>query len=169
MAQVPNYTYQLVQINDLIFNEANGTKTFGPNSPLVITDASITTSTTTTFRTPNGMPNPDYINTVIPAKRNVIVLVTKNSPAVSTHHIFARNAADLDVQTSNVRKTEVANIRINNNSIVFETTRPENVKIYTVGGQMLKNIVSEVGTNTISLDKGVYIIRIGDKTAKVLL
>lgn len=169
LAQVPNYTYQLVQINDLTFTEADGTKKFGPNSPLVITDASITTSTTTTFRTPANMPNPDYINTIIPAKRNVIVLVTKNSSAVSTHHIFARNAADLNVQTSNVRKTEVANIRINNNSIVFETTRPENVKIYTVGGQMLKNIVSEVGTNIISLDKGVYIIRIGDKTAKVLL
>lgn len=169
LAQVPNYTYQLVQINDLTFTEANGTKTFGPNSPLLITDASITTSTTTTFRTPANMPNPDYINQIIPEKRNVIVLVAKNSAAVTTHYIFARNAADLNVQTTIVSKTEVANIRINNNSIVFETTRPENVKIYTVGGQMLKNIVSEVGTNTISLDKGVYIIRIGEKTAKMLL
>lgn len=169
LAQVPDFTYQLVQINDLSFTEADGTKKFGPNSPLAITDASITSTTTTTFRTPANMPNPDYINQIIPEKRNVIVLVAKNSAAVTTHHIFARNAAELNVQTSNVRKTEVTNIRINNNSIVFDTTKPETVKIFTVGGQMLRNIVSVVGTNTIKLDKGVYIIRIGDKTAKVLL
>jgi hypothetical protein len=135
----------------------------------LITDASINETTTTVFRTPSGMPNPDYINSIIPEKRNMIVLVAKNSAQISTPHIFARNAADLNVQTSNVRKTEVANIRINNNSIVFETTKPESIKIFGVSGLLIKNIVSEVGTNTISLDKGVYIIQIGGNVAKVIL
>lgn len=169
LAQAPNYTYQLVQINDLTFTEANGTKTFGPNSPFAITDASITTSTTTTFRTPSGMPNPDYINTVIPSKRNVIVLVAKNSSAVTTHHIFARNAADLNVQVSSVEKNVVSKISTVGNYVQFETSSPETVSVFSIDGRLLINQVSVVGKNSIELSKGLYIVRIGDKTAKVQL
>jgi hypothetical protein len=134
----------------------------------VIHDASMAT-TTTTFRTANGMPNPDYINTIIPAKRNIICLIAKNSPIISTHHIFARNAAELDVQLSGLYQPKTYNLTVSANKVQFETLAPESVKIYSVNGQLVKSIISGVGKNSITLDKGVYIIRIGDKTAKVLL
>ena len=168
LADVPNRTNQLVQINDLYFDEANGTKTFGPNSPYIIHDASIA-STTTTFRTPSSMPNPDYVNTIIPAKRNVIVIVAKNSSAVATHTIFARNAADLDVQLSGINQLKTFNLSTSGNSIYFETVAPETVKVFSISGQTIKNFVSEVGKNTVKLAKGIYIIHIGDKTTKVVL
>lgn len=168
LADIPNRTNQLVQINDLYFDEANAVKTFGPNSPYVIHDASLAT-TTTTFRVPSGMPNPDYINTIISAKRNVICLVAKNNTAVASHTIFARSATDLDVQISGVNKQKISNLSVIGNSIVFETQTPKTICIYSFSGQQVKNFVSSVGKNSIELAKGVYIVRIGDKTAKVLL
>lgn len=168
LADVPNRTNQLVQINELTFTEANGTKTFGPNSPYLISDASVT-STTVTFRTPSGMPNPDYINTVIPAKRNVIVIVAKNSSAVTTHTIFARNEADLDVQLSAINQPKTYNLHTSGNTVFFETTTPETVKVYGINGQLITDFVSVAGKNSLRLAKGVYMVRIGDKTAKVLL
>jgi len=168
LADVPNRTNQLVQINDLFFDEANGIKTFVASTNYVIHDSSMPT-TTTAFRPANGMPNPDYINTIIPAKRNIICLIAKNSPIISTHHIFARNAAELDVQLSGLYQPKTYNLTVSANKVQFETLAPESVKIYSVNGQLVKSIISGVGKNSITLDKGVYIIRIGDKTAKVLL
>jgi len=168
LVDVPNKTNQLVQINELKFTEANGTKTFGPNSPYLISDASVT-STTVTFRTPSGMPNPDYINTVIPEKRNVIVIVAKNSSAVATHTIFARNSAELDVQLSGITQPKTYNLHTSGTTVFFETATPESVKVFSVSGQAVKSMVSVVGKNSLELSKGVYIIRIGDKIAKVLL
>lgn len=166
LADVPNRTYQLVQINDLFFDEANGTKTFGPNSPLVIHDASMAT-TTTTFRTPSGMPNPDYINTVIPAKRNIICLVARNSSAVTTHTIFARSAADLNVVSSSVKDVKLQDITVSGNRIFFETASPENVNIFSVSGQLVKSTTSSAGMNSVELKNGIYIIKIGAKSYKV--
>lgn len=168
LADVPNRTNQLVQINDLFFDEANGTKTFGPNTPYVIHDATMAT-TTTTFRTPSGMPNPDYNGTVIPAKRNIICLIAKNNPSVTTHYIFARNAAELDVQLSGIIQPKTNNISTSGNTIFFETDAPETVKVFSISGQTIKSFVSIVGKNSVELAKGVYIIRISDKTTKVFL
>jgi hypothetical protein len=168
LTDVPNRTYQLVQINDLYFNEADGSKLFGPNTPYIIHDASMPT-TTTTFRTPSGMPNPDYINTIIPAKRNIICLIAKNSSAVTTPYLFARNSAELNLLTSVVDQYKTYNISVSANSILFETSSPETVKVFNANGQMIKNIVSVAGKNSVELSKGVYIVRIGNKIAKVLL
>jgi len=168
LADVPNRTNQLVQINDLTFDEANGTKTFGPNTPYIIHDASLAT-TTTAFRTPSGMPNPDYNGTIIPAKRNIICLIAKNNPAATTHYIFARNAEDLDVRISEVKDVQIYNLSTSGTTVIFETVIPQIVKVFNSNGQAVKSIVSVVGKNSLELAKGVYIIRIGDKTTKVLL
>lgn len=168
LADVPNRTNQLVQINNLFFDEANGTKLFGSNTPYVIHDASMTT-TTTAFRTPSGMPNPDYNATVIPAKRNIICLIAKNSSSVSTHYIFSRNAADLDVQALSIKDVTAGGVYISNGKIHFETQQVESVSIYSVTGHLLHKMQSNVGGNSIALNKGIYIIRIGQKSTKVVL
>jgi hypothetical protein len=168
LTDVPNRTNQLVQINGLYFDEANGVKTFGPNTPYIIHDATMAT-TTTTFRIASGMPNPDYINTIIPAKRNIICLIAKNSSAVTTHYLFARNAAELDVQVSALSDLNIQNLSVSNNKVYFETPSVENVKVYSINGQLIKSNRSSIGKNSIELKNGVYLIKIGEKTAKVIL
>jgi hypothetical protein len=168
LADVPNRTNQLVQINDLYFDEANGTKTFGPNTPYIIHDASMAT-TTTTFRTPSGMPNPDYNATIIPAKRNIICLIAKNNPTATTHYLFARNAADLNVTLSTIKDLTLNSFSISNNKIYFETTTVEKVSVFSVNGQLITTVNSTVGRNSIALNNGIYIIKIGEKAVKVVL
>lgn len=168
LADVPNYLNQLVQINGVYFDEANGTKTFSPNTPYIIHDASMA-STTTSFRTPASMPNPDYIGTVIPVKRNIICLIAKNSAVVSTPYIFTRNAADLNLQTSQNEILNSFRISVAGNKILFETDIPENVKVFNVNGQLVNAFISSTGNNIIELEKGVFIIRVGNKATKVLL
>ncbi|MFZ4726978.1 MAG: chitobiase/beta-hexosaminidase C-terminal domain-containing protein, partial [Paludibacter sp.] len=168
LTDVPNRTNQLVQINDLYFDISNGTEKFTQNASYVIHDSSIAT-TTITFRTANGMPNPDYINSIIPAKRNIICLVAKNSPIISTHHIFARNAAELDVQVSALNDLKINDLFVSNNKVYFETLSVEKVNVYSVNGQLIKSNKSSIGKNSIELKNGVYLIKIGEKTAKVVL
>ena len=171
LTDVPNRTNQLVQINDLTFDEANGAKTFSPNSPYVIHDVAMAT-TTTNFRTPSGMPNPDYINAVIPAKRNVICLIAKNNTAVTTHYLFARNAADLDVPFKEITAFSIPSTQsllVSNGKVYFETPTIEKVNIYTVTGQLIKTFMSEAGTNSISLINGIYMLKIGTKVTKIII
>jgi hypothetical protein len=115
------------------------------------------------------MPNPDYISSIIPAKRNIICLVAKNSPIISTHHIFARNAAELDVQVSALNDLKINNLSVSNNKVYFETPSVEKVKVYSINGQLIKSNRSSIGKNSIELKNGVYLIKIGEKTAKVIL
>ena len=88
---------------------------------------------------------------------------------MSTHYIFARNAADLDVQFTSIINLKTFNLSTSGTTVFFETVAPEAVKVFSASGQAVKSIVSVVGKNSLELSKGVYIIRIGDKTAKVLL
>ena len=171
LADVPNRLNQLVQINNLTFDEANGTKTFGPNSPYVIHDASMAT-TTTSFRTPSGMPNPDYINAVIPAQRNIICLIAKNSSAVTTPYLFTRTAADLNVafkDPTGLSTPSILNLTVSDGKVQFETSSVEKVKVYSVTGQCVKSMDSVTGQNSITLTGGIYFIKIGASVSKVFV
>lgn len=128
----PYRTNQLVRINSLNFTEANGTKTFAPNTPYTITDAN-TSTTTTTFRTPSMATNLDYNSTVMPPTRSVIAVVAKNSTAVSTHTIFARSLADF-IWPTGIQKRSVLPIYIANGKLYFETAASQEVKIFSATG-----------------------------------
>jgi hypothetical protein len=166
LADVPNRTNQLIQINELYFDIANGTEKFTPNTPYIIHDAS-TTTVTTNFKTPSGMPDTNYRDAIIPVKRNIICIAYKS--AATAFSIFARNAAELNVQLSGVSQIKTYNLTVSANKVQFETLVPESVKVYSVNGQLVKSLVSVVGKNSVELARGVYLIRIGDKTAKVAL
>jgi hypothetical protein len=170
LADVTNRINQLVQINGLYFDEANGVKVFGPNTPYVIHDASMAT-TTTAFRTPNGMPNPDYIGSVIPSNRNVICLIAKNNSITTNYYLFTRNTADLDVKIviSELENIMTQKIFASNGKVYFETSSVEKVDIYTVTGQQIRTLISKEGRNSISLPKGIYAFKIGQKVTKVIV
>lgn len=169
LSEVPNRTNQLVRINGLNFTEANGTKTFSPNSPYVITDAT-TTSTTTTFRTPNNMSTTlNYIDAVIPNSSDVVAIVAKNSTQVATHVIFARSQADFIAAPTGIQKPTVLPVYVSNGKIYFETSTSQEVNVYSVGGQKIKSFQSVIGNNSFELSNGIYLIHVGNQVAKVIL
>jgi hypothetical protein len=169
LSQVPDRMYQLVRINNLYFDEANGTKTFGPNSPLVIRDASMA-ATTTTFRTPAVMSgNPDYIGTVIPDKRNIICLVAQNSTVVATPMIFARSLADLDINVTGLNPGKTSSFNIAANLLSIESTEAITISIYNVNGQKLIQSNLTTGTKSFVLNAGIYLLRINQTTHKIII
>jgi len=181
MANVASNTYQLVQLNDLYFDAADGAIKFGVYSFRVIHDASTPITDSIVYNTPNVIAvNPNYIGTVIPAKTNLIGLIMRNNPTNSGinsntpyYYIFPRMLTDLDVPfkpTTGVSQIKTYNLSISANKVQFETLIPESIKVYSTNGQLIKSIISEVGKNSIALDKGIYIIKIGGaKGSKVVL
>ena len=57
----------------------------------------------------------------------------------------------------------------NNHRLFIRTDRPEEVSVYTFGGQLQKKFRSEAGDRFISLPSGTYIVLIGDERFKVIL
>lgn len=179
LADVPNKTYQLVQINDLYFDAADGTAKFGVNSFRSIHEGTNPSPTNIVYNTPSLIAvSPNYINTVLPVKINLIGLVMRNNPINSGinsnnpyYYIFPRSLSDLDVPykelTSIPNVSSQLNISVSGNKVLFETASPEKVNIYSVSGQLVKSTTSSVGMNSIELKNGIYIIKIGTKAYKV--
>lgn len=57
----------------------------------------------------------------------------------------------------------------NNHRLFIRTDKPEEVFVYTFGGQLQKKFQSEAGDRFISLPSGTYIVLIGDERFKVIL
>lgn len=57
----------------------------------------------------------------------------------------------------------------NNHQLFIRTDKPEEVSVYTFGGQLQKKFRSEAGDRFISLPSGTYIVLIGDERFKVIL
>ena len=180
LAEVSTNTYQLVQLNDLYFDAADGTVKFGVNSFRVIHDASTPLTSSIVYNTPAVIAvNPNYIGTVLPVKTNLIALVMRNNPVNSGinnntpyYYIFPRMLAEIGVPfkpITSINQFKTFNLATSGTTVFFETVAPEAVKVFSVSGQAVKSLVSVVGKNSLKLSKGVYIIRIGDTTAKVLL
>jgi len=173
LSNVPNYVNQIVQINNLYFDGANGTTKFAANSALTIHDASTPVTSTVVVNTPNLISvNPDYLGTVVPASMNMVCIVARNSTANTNYYLYPRTSADLNVaykDPTGLSTPFVSNLYVSDGKVHFETLSPETVNVFSVSGQAIKNFVSTLGKNSIELTKGVYLIRIGDKTAKVVL
>ncbi len=170
LAQVPDHNYQLVQINNLYFDEADGTKTFGPNNPYTIHDEG-TATTTTKFRTPANMAsNFDYNATVIPAKVNLVGLVAKNSPVVADFMVFARSLSELNVTVSGINQPKQVNFRILGNILTIDPASTLPVEVYTSTGQAIYRNQPTVGVPVnIALNKGIYLVKTGEGIAKIII
>lgn len=169
LKDIPDRMYQLVRINDLYFDEANGTKTFNPNTSFVIHDNSMST-TTTTFRTPASLAaNPDYIGTVIPEKRNIICLVAQNSSVIATPMIFARSLADLNIDVTGINSAKKSSFSTSANLLRIESSEPVDISIFSINGQKViqSNLVQ--GTQNLRLDAGIYLLRLNQTTYKVII
>jgi hypothetical protein len=170
LAQVPEYNYQLVQINNLYFDEADGTIKFNPNTPYTIHDEGSAT-TSTKFRTPANMtPNFDYNGTIIPAKVNMVGMVAKNSSATTDFMVFARSLSDLNVAVSGIHQPSTLNFRISGKMLILEPTSTDPIEVYTTTGQAVyRQLPSDGSTVSITLEQGIFLVKTGEGIAKVII
>jgi|GEM_PF-2169203 len=163
--------YQLVQLNNVFFDGADGVKTFSASNSLFYLregQSEVSNFPIRTIYLFSG--NPEYYGSIVPTEsRNIIGVVNKSETFFTSANLIVRSSADLNVQLSGISQPTTYNLSVSANKVHFETLAPEAVKVYSINGQLVKSIVSVAGKNSVELAKGVYLIRIGDKTAKVLL
>ena len=170
IANIASKPYQLVRLNGILFDGADGTKTFGVNNSVFLKEG---TSAVSKFplRIPSFLTlTPDYQGTIIPTTaRDIVGIVSKSETSFTDYSLFVRNAEELNVQFLGVNDLKINNLSVSNNKVYFETPSVENVKVYSINGQLIKCNKSSIGKNSIELKNGVYLIKIGEKTAKVIL
>ena len=173
LANVPNYVNQIVQINNLYFDGANGTTKFAANSALTIHDASTPVNSTVVVNSPYLISvNPDYFGSVVPNSTNMICIVAKNSTSNTNYYLYPRSSADLNVpykDPTGFSTPSVLKLSVSDGKVRFETTSVEKVGIYAVTGQQIKTFNSVVGSNSVDLASGIYIVRIGQQVSKVIV
>lgn len=62
-----------------------------------------------------------------------------------------------------------ANVRADKNSIVIFAEEGQTVQIYTIDGMLKQNLVTNAGENKVSVENGIYIVRMGNASAKVIV
>lgn len=112
---------------------------------------------------------------VVKTSRNETIEPRKSDGA----YIIKYVRSDINVLIEGVVKNPdpVANTEIqsgikvwtNNHQLFIRTDKPEEVSVYTFGGQLQKKFRSEAGDRFISLSSGTYIVLIGDERFKVIL
>lgn len=78
------------------------------------------------------------------------------------------NIQELDVLAVEKVKTDNLKYNITSNGIVFNVSKKNTVAIYTINGTLVSEINNYTGEE-IALDKGIYIIRLGNQTIKIKL
>jgi hypothetical protein len=114
--------------------------------------------------------NYDYIiNTVIPAKVNMVALITRNSSVSTDYMVFSRSASELNVTLSGLTPTRIDGIRISGNTLVIDPAVRGTVELFTTGGQLHGRLT--VGTTELhhTLTPGIYIIRHHGNATKVII
>jgi hypothetical protein len=81
-------------------------------------------------------------------------IVFTTVPATATLPIFAGNTKAPFAQ---------------NGVLFIQTQTAQPVAIYSATGTMVRSLMSNAGTNTVSLSQGLYLVKIGDKVYKVVV
>lgn len=108
--------------------------------------------------------------------------VTFTTGATSTQaEIFARQESGgtivrfddfsmvLGQTTGLERSTVKSNVYSNNSNIVVEGLAAQTANIYSVSGAMVKSVLIKSNLETIAVDKGFYIVRVGGQNFKLLI
>ncbi len=173
LQEVPNHPYQLVQINGLNFDEANGTKKFAINTSMIVHDSIVASTSSIVFNTPNLIAvTPDYIGTVVPAKTNIICLVAKNNPSNTYYYLFPRSSSDLNVQyvTSGINHSTLSQkIYSEKGRIIVDSDKSQTVTIFNQLGQKVKSVKVNQGSNSIEISNGFYLVKTADSVSKIVI
>jgi hypothetical protein len=169
LAQLADNLHCLVKIKDLNFTEANGVKTFNPNSPYTISDLSKAPDAAAyVFKSPSGM-GIDYQGKIIPAKSDVVCLVSRYT---TKYELISRSTNDIKFLTSGNESSIAPTIpRIigEENAITVEASAQTEVTVYSVTGTEVSRKTVNAGRSRIAIGKGMYIVKAGKTVTKVLV
>jgi hypothetical protein len=103
----------------------------------------------------------------------------KNNPLNSSinnntpyYYLFPRSLADLNVpfkDPTSLLTPSVLKLSVSDGKVQFETSSVEKVNIYAVTGQLVKSLNSQIGTNSIALPNGIYIVKISNEITKIII
>ena len=75
----------------------------------------------------------------------------------------------LDQTTGLERSTVKNNVYSNNSNIVVEGLAAQTANVYSVSGAMVKSVLIKSDLETIAVDKGFYIVKVGGQNFKLLI
>ena len=155
------YESELVQINTVSFDEANGSDVFVTASNYTLNDATNTLAFRTNFAEAN------YIGSLIPSgTQNVVVLVGEFN---GTAQVTARTLSDMPLGTNSFNAIEGFTMYpnpSNGNTLYFSTVANAelDVQVYDMlGKQVIKSKVSNNALNISGLNQGIYIVKVTEE------
>jgi hypothetical protein len=170
--QLITYPGQVCTVNNVVISDlatgGNGTFIAGKNFPLTVGGVSSTTVLRTSYYDAN------YITNTLPTgaqKLTGLVLLYQSSATGSTIVDFIpRSASDITPATglSNTQATQNLVVSATKNQLkIFNVAEGSNVEIFNALGSRVQNSILNNGLVDLNnLTNGMYIVRIGNQTAK---
>lgn len=103
---------------------------------------------------------------------NTSSISIQNANTIDNYKLYATNIIVTYTITSGVTsaKEKTTTISAVDGNIVFSATEGEKVQVFNNIGQILINTISKEGKNTLVMStKGIVIVKVGNKTAKIVL
>jgi len=160
---------QLVRINNVKFDGADGVKKFAANSSVFLSENDVVSNFPMRI-TSSLLVAPDFLGAVIPTSLvDIVGVVSRVETSFTDFSLFVRNANEINLKTTSIVDAKILKLTVNANIVSFESQTPETVTVYSVGGQKIKSFISVVGKNSFELSKGIYVIKVGNQVAKIVL
>ncbi|MDD4968426.1 MAG: chitobiase/beta-hexosaminidase C-terminal domain-containing protein [Paludibacter sp.] len=161
IATLANYPSQLVTVKNVAIT---GTGNFAASTNYTVNDGAAGFLRTAYTDLP-------YIATAIPTGAQDITGIVLNN-SITEVDLVPRTAADMvsSTVTSTKPVSMISTIYTSNNSIFFSAHTGESVQIFNATGQRLIQKLAVEGLNSIAVSaKGVVLVKVGDRFAKVIL
>lgn len=71
------------------------------------------------------------------------------------------------LDANQINTTQISSFNVN--GIVLKSAKPQNVKIYSVTGSLIKTVDIVIGDTPISLEKGMYLVKIATDVQKIIV
>lgn len=109
-------------------------------------------------------------------KRNLISVMAAFALTWAAFPAFASNQLSWEIlrternDTKQIVKEQELEIRSAKGAIIVTTSRPVQIKVFTILGQIVSNETVPAGTSQLSVaGHGIYIVKVGSLTCKVAL
>ena len=87
----------------------------------------------------------------------------------SPNYTVANTINVYDISTAVQSVLDMTNLSVVNNKLIIKSESGKTVNVYTVTGELAKTAICTANETTITLNKGLYLVSINGKSAKVLI
>lgn len=99
------------------------------------------------------------------------LLATDNTLSTNGGYDFLLTKYSINGESSieNISSGDNFTLYVSNNTLIINNDQPQAIYIYNIAGQLISEQFIDSGTTSISLSKGIYIVKSKTKTTKVIL